>query len=213
MSKTSPSVIEMLPLEAIHPYQNNPRVCPTNAIDAVAASIEQLGFRNPIIVDKNNEIICGHTRYQAATKLGLSKVPCIKVTDLSEKDVIALRVLDNKTGELSRWDFDLLKLELEQVDLTLEVFELSYGHMELDSILNTGNQEEEEEVGAPAGKKGVVKKAIYMDLGQYAIFKKVADIYRGGDKDLTDAECLIGIADQWFVATQGEDGEDVEESA
>ena len=86
-------VIQMKITE-IKPYENNPRIN-DGAIDAVAKSIVEFGFKNPIIIDKNNVIVCGHTRRLAAIKLGLTEVPCIKADDLTEDQIRAFRVADN----------------------------------------------------------------------------------------------------------------------
>ena len=94
-------------LKDIHPYPNNPRVN-DDAVEAVANSIQEFGFKNPIIVDNEYVIIAGHTRYKAAKKLKLKEVPVIVADDLSEQQVKALRIADNKTSELSDWNGDLL---------------------------------------------------------------------------------------------------------
>lgn len=96
-------------------YENNPRDN-TAAVDAVANSIKEFGFKVPIIVDGNNIIIAGHTRFKAAISLGLEEVPCIVANDLTPEQVKAFRLADNKVGEIASWDLDKLKLELENID-------------------------------------------------------------------------------------------------
>lgn len=96
-------------------YENNPRDN-TAAIEAVANSIDEFGFKVPIIVDGNNIIIAGHTRYKAAISLGLEEVPCIIASDLTPEQVKAFRLADNKVGEIATWDLEKLKLELEGID-------------------------------------------------------------------------------------------------
>lgn len=96
-------------------YENNPRDN-TAAVDAVANSIKEFGFKVPIIVDGNNIIIAGHTRFKAAISLGLEEVPCIVANDLTLEQVKAFRLADNKVGEIASWDLDKLKLELENID-------------------------------------------------------------------------------------------------
>ena len=102
---------ELRSLTDVHPYDANPR---TNdkAVDSVALSINEYGFRQPLVVDTDGVIICGHTRYKAAVKLGLEKVPVHVAKDLSEQQIKAYRIADNKTGELAEWDFELLPIEL-----------------------------------------------------------------------------------------------------
>jgi site-specific DNA-methyltransferase (adenine-specific) len=96
-------------------YENNPRDN-TAAVDTVANSIKEFGFKVPIIVDGNNIIIAGHTRFKAAISLGLDEVPCIVANDLTPEQVKAFRLADNKVGEIATWDLEKLKLELENID-------------------------------------------------------------------------------------------------
>lgn len=104
------------------PYDKNPRNN-KNAITPVANSIKKFGFKVPMIVDKNMVIICGHTRYLAAKQLNLETVPCVIASDLSDKKVKALRLADNKVGELATWDNDLLLSELKDLtDFDMEQF-------------------------------------------------------------------------------------------
>lgn len=126
------------------PYADNPRNNTAEAIEKVASSIREYGFRNPIIVNKENTILCGHTRYHAAKKLNLNEVPIIKIIDLTPEQERGFRIADNKVSEYSEWDMDVLTKELEQLqemdfDLSLTGFDMD----ELDSLLET---EEEPEV-------------------------------------------------------------------
>jgi hypothetical protein len=107
--------IEWLALDKIKPYPNNPRIN-ADAVDAVAASIAEFGFKVPILVDKSLVIIAGHTRRLAAIKLKLSEVPVIVATDLSPAKVKALRIADNATSDRSEWDMDLLTAELASLE-------------------------------------------------------------------------------------------------
>ena len=109
-------------LSSLHPYKDNPRRN-DGAVDSLVESIKEFGFRVPIVIDANGEIVAGHTRYKAAKKLGMKKVPCIVADDLTEEQIIAYRLVDNKTQELSGWDFPKLISELreltEDFDMTL----------------------------------------------------------------------------------------------
>ena len=107
------NIIE-LNIEELKPYDKNPRRN-EDAVDYVAESIKQFGFKVPIVIDKDNVIIAGHTRYLASKKLELKVVPCIKADDLTEEQVKAYRLADNKVSEFSTWDFDLLNEELEGI--------------------------------------------------------------------------------------------------
>ena len=105
----------------LKPYKRNPRKN-ENAVDAVAASIKEFGFKIPIVIDNNYEIVAGHTRLKAATKLGLETVPCIIADDLTPEQIKAFRLADNKTAELAEWDLDLLGLELDDIPLDMSLF-------------------------------------------------------------------------------------------
>lgn len=109
--------ITELNLSDIKPYEKNPRKN-DEAVKYVSESIKQFGFKVPIVIDKNNVIVCGHTRYKAAQKLKLKTVPCILADDLTEEQIKAYRLADNKVAEKSEWDFDLLTPELEELDFT-----------------------------------------------------------------------------------------------
>lgn len=107
------------------PYINNPRNN-DNAVDAVASSIKNFGFKVPIVVDTNNEIINGHTRLKAAQKLGLETVPVIVADDLTPEQVKAFRLADNKVGEIATWNDEMLAIELEELknlDFDMSEFE------------------------------------------------------------------------------------------
>lgn len=101
--------------QKIIPYKKNPRMN-ENAVKPVAESIKQYGFKVPIIIDKNNIVICGHTRLKAAINLGLDSVPCIIADDLTEDQVKAFRIADNKVSDFSIWDNKLLLEELYDLD-------------------------------------------------------------------------------------------------
>src|SRR5437868_8985770 len=103
--------VQLRPITTIRPYDRNPRRN-DQAVDGVAASIREFGFRQPIVVDAHGVIIIGHTRYKAALKLGLEKVPVHVATDLTPEQVKAYRIADNKTADLSDWNYDLLPIEL-----------------------------------------------------------------------------------------------------
>lgn len=117
--------VQDMPLVELIPYENNPRNN-DDAVDKVAASIREFGFRVPIIVDKYNVIVAGHTRLKAAELLGLETVPVIRADDLTDEQIKAYRLADNKTAEFADWDFAKLEEELEalsDVDMTAFGFE------------------------------------------------------------------------------------------
>lgn len=126
--------IQELKLTDLKLYENNPRKN-DKAVEYVANSIKEFGFKNPIIIDKNNVIVCGHTRYLAAKKLNLKTVPCISANELTDKQIKAFRIADNKTQERSTWDNDLLKDELFDLkELGVDLEELGFLDFELDGI-------------------------------------------------------------------------------
>ena len=115
-------------LTDIKPYEKNPRKN-DNAVEYVANSIKEFGFKVPIVIDKNGVIVAGHTRYKASKKLGLEKVPCIIADDLTPEQIKAYRLADNKVSEKSEWDFDLLQDELadlnELIDMSAFDFDIN----------------------------------------------------------------------------------------
>lgn len=108
-------------LTELHPYENNPRNN-EEAVAYVANSIKEFGFKVPIVIDADNVIIAGHTRYKASKKLGLKEVPCVIADDLTEDQVKAFRLADNKVGEIATWDLELLDIELQEIDLDMTDF-------------------------------------------------------------------------------------------
>lgn len=113
--------IKMIRIEDIKPYENNPRNN-QKAIKDVAESIKQFGFKVPIVLDQNYEIITGHTRVLAAKKLKLTEVPAIIADDLSPDKVKAFRLVDNKVAEIADWDIEKLMLELNEIEMDLSTF-------------------------------------------------------------------------------------------
>lgn len=166
-------------LADIYPYEKNPRKN-DEAVKYVAESIKQFGFKVPIVLDKDNVIVAGHTRYKAAKKLNLKEVPCIIADDLTEEQIKAFRLADNKVAEKAEWDFDLLSGELDELfdfDMT------AFGFEEEDVI------EEEPEVyeddfeieppEEPKAKRGEIYK-----LGNHRLMC-------GDSTDITDVEKLM----------------------
>lgn len=165
------------PIKSIRPYEKNPRRN-DEAVDAVAASIREFGWQQPIVVDKDGVIIAGHTRYKAAKKLKCDTVPVVVADDLTEDQVKAYRLADNKTGELAEWDTALLGEELAE----LADFDMS--QFGFDTILQEEVREAEEddyEVNPPEEPKA-----------------KLGDIYQLGRHrlmcgDSTDAESVYQL--------------------
>lgn len=121
--------IEYLDVDKLIPYVNNPRNN-EKAVDKVAGSIKEFGFKSPIIIDSENVIIAGHTRLLAARKIGLNEVPVIRVEDLTSAQIKAYRIADNKVAELAKWDTELLEIEIADIGDLFTGFDLE----ELDGM-------------------------------------------------------------------------------
>jgi len=107
--------ISYIPISEIKPYENNPRKN-DKAVEIVKNSIKQFGFKNPIILDKNNEIIAGHTRLEASKQLDYKEIPVIWADDLTPEQVKAFRIMDNKSQEFSDWDIEKLQIEFKDLE-------------------------------------------------------------------------------------------------
>ena len=128
--------IKVAEISNIKPYENNPRKLSEQAIEKVAVSLKEYGFRQPIVVDKNMVIVAGHTRYRASKKLGLKQVPISVIDNLSEEQINAYRIADNRTAEESEWDNELLKMEIKELeakDFKLDL--LGFNDEQLNNIL------------------------------------------------------------------------------
>lgn len=132
-------------LDGLIPYANNPRQN-DNAVQGVAESIRQFGFKNPIIIDKDNVIIAGHTRYKASRLLGLKTVPTITADDLTEAQIRAFRIVDNKTAEAATWDEILLTEELNAVKDDFDMDALGFGDLLKEIDPDSYEDEYEEEL-------------------------------------------------------------------
>lgn len=129
------SKIIMKSVDEVIPYENNPRLN-DDAVEPVANSIREFGFKNPIIVDGSGVIIAGHTRLKAAKQLGLDEVPVIVADDLSEEQVKAFRIAENKTHDLADWDDDLLADELKALFDEIDMTDFGFGDFELAMLVD-----------------------------------------------------------------------------
>lgn len=126
--------IDNIPLNEIIPYNRNPRQN-DNAVEIVARSIKEFGFQNPIILDKDNVIIAGHTRYKAAKMLGLTEVPVLWAENLTSEQVKAYRIMDNKSGEIANWDMEALQKEINELkDMNFDLDLTGFNKLEISSI-------------------------------------------------------------------------------
>jgi len=144
--------VKLVKIDDIKPYESNPRINDP-AVDAVAASLREFGFRQPIVVDEAGVIIVGHTRWKAAKKLGLAKVPVHMAKDLTPEQIKAYRIADNQTASIAEWDYELLPIELKDLqaaDFDLDL--LGFDAEALAQMLDPGVQEglaDPDEVPAP----------------------------------------------------------------
>lgn len=172
--------IIMLPVSEVRPYEKNPRKN-ANAVKFVKASIEQFGFKVPIIIDSNRVIVCGHTRLLAAKSLGMAEVPCIMADDLTDEQIRAFRLADNKVGEFAEWDMDLLGDELDAIAAACDINMGDFG-FDLDS------EEEQPEVTedeVPEEVEPVAKLGNIFQLGEHRLMCG----------DSTDAEQVAKLMD------------------
>lgn len=169
------------PIDELIPYANNPRHN-DDAVFAVANSISQFGFKVPVVVDKENVIVCGHTRYKAAQKLGLKTIPCIIADDLTPDQINAFRLADNKTAELADWDMSKLEEELEGLanDFDMEDF----GFTELETLDEPSEIADDDFDDAPPEDPKAKRGDLYQ-LGEHRLLC-------GDATDQNDVERLMG---------------------
>lgn len=178
--------IQEVPIGDVKPYPKNPRNN-DDGVDAVTNSIKEFGWQQPIVVDKDNVIIVGHTRYKAAKKLGMDKVPVVVADNLTDEQVKAYRLADNKTGELTDWDDDLLNDELDDI-LDIDMSDFGFDDVLPDIDTPSGENEveeddfEEEPPKKPKSKLGQLYKLgkHYLMCGDSTDPKQVKKLMRGG---------------------------------
>lgn len=117
--------LRTIPIKNLKMYGKNPRNN-SKAVGLVANSIREFGFKVPLVVDKDNVIVCGHTRLQAAIKLKMTEVPCIVADDLTDKQLQAFRLADNKVSEKSTWDYKLLESEIDDLADTFDMADFGF---------------------------------------------------------------------------------------
>ena len=125
-------IIYLSPSE-LKPYENNPRIN-DEAVNMVAKSIKEFGFKNPVIVDSNMIIIAGHTRLKASLELGLEEIPVIIADDLTEDQANALRLIDNRSSEVAEWDFEKLKNELDNIEMNMDDFDFNFNELNIEDM-------------------------------------------------------------------------------
>ena len=164
-------IVENIDINLLKPYSNNPRKLTPKAIEKVAQSLKEFGFRQPIVVDGNNTIVVGHTRYQASRKLGYSTVPITKINNLTKEQINAYRIADNRTNEEAEWDDELLALEIKELEMKDFNLELTgMNKPEIDELLfqeKQGNAEDDEVPETP--EEPITKPGDIWQLGSHRI--------------------------------------------
>lgn len=146
-------------VDELHAYENNPRIN-DSAVDVVANSINEFGFKVPMVIDNHDVIVTGHTRLKACKKLGIKKVPCIIADDLSEEQIRAFRLADNKVAEKADWDYELLDIEIESIDI-IDMEDFGFEYIDVSENAEATQDRVENILN--------VAKANYFGVGKYDI--------------------------------------------
>ena len=205
--------IETADINTIKPYENNPRKLKDSAIEKVAMSLKEYGFRQPIVVDKDRIIVVGHTRYRASKKLGLKEVPITIADNLTPEQINAYRIADNRTAEESEWDNELLKMEikdLEAKDFKLDL--LGFNEDQLNDILfeeKQGLTDEDEVPETP--EEPISKLGDIWKLGNHRVmcgdsidYEDVHKLMNNKIADLVNTDPPYGVNYQSNMRTKSE---------
>ena len=205
--------IEIADISSIKPYENNPRKLSEKAIEKVAMSLKEYGFRQPIVVDKDRVIVAGHTRFRASKKLGLKQVPVSIIDNLTEEQINAYRIADNRTAEESEWDSELLAMEikdLEAKDFKLDL--LGFNEDQLNDILfeeKQGLTDEDEVPEAP--EEPISKLGDIWKLGNHRVmcgdsidYEDVHKLMNNKIADLVNTDPPYGVNYQSNMRTKSE---------
>ena len=202
-------------LNEIKPYENNPRHN-DNAVDAVVNSIREFGFKVPLVVDSEGVIVAGHTRYKAAKKLGLKTVPCIVADDLTDEQVKAFRLADNKVGELATWALDTLKVELDNIG-EIDMSEFGFS---LDGIGEEPQEVQEDDFDEEPPEEPTSKLGDIYQLGEHRLMcgdstnaEHVAKLMDGAKADMvfTDPPYNVNYADKNIFLNNADKGNRIQD--
>jgi site-specific DNA-methyltransferase (adenine-specific) len=163
----------------VKPYENNPRIN-DDAVEKVARSLQEFGFRQPLVVDSDGVLVVGHTRLRAAESIGMSKVPVLVADDLTDDQINAYRIADNKTAEFAEWDFEALGSELENIDM-----DMSWLDFDLTGIEEDMQGETDEDAVPDAPEEPVSVRGEIYQLGEHRLMC-------GDSTSLEDVEALMG---------------------
>lgn len=159
--------IEYLNIDQITPYDNNPRHN-TAAVSGLKESITKFGFKIPMIIDKSNIIVCGHTRYKAAKELGIKEIPCIRANDLTEDQIKAFRIADNRVAEAATWDYAKLQMELEDISLDMSFLGFEFDGFDNMEIEEPDEEEEEDDEGYYGDERERTNRGYHLELVDFA---------------------------------------------
>ncbi len=181
-------------IDRVIPYARNAREIPQSAIDKVAASIKEFGWRQPIVVDGEGVIVAGHTRLLAARKLGLSAVPVHIADNLTAAQVRAYRLMDNRSHEEARWDMELLAAELSELKVSDTDLSLTgFNSKEIDDLLRTNNSEED--VLPPVPDNPVTRAGDLWICGRHRVLCGDATDPEAVDRLLADRKPFLMVTD------------------
>ena len=198
--------ILVLPISEVRPYDKNPRKN-EKAVKYVKESIRQFGFKVPIVIDSNRVIVCGHTRLLAAKSLGMTEVPCIMADDLTDDQIKAFRLADNKVGEFAEWDMDLLGDELDAI---ADASDIDMGDFGFD-ISETEEEKEIVEDEVPEEVEPICKNGDVWQLGEHRLMcgdstdsEQVAKLMDGEKADMVFTDPPYGMnLDTDYSSMQG----------
>ena len=205
--------IEIADINSIKPYENNPRKLSEKAIETVAMSLKEYGFRQPIVVDKDRIIVVGHTRFRASKKLGFKEVPITIADNLTTEQINAYRIADNRTAEESEWDSELLKMEIKELDLKdFNLNLLGFNEDQLNDILfeeKQGLTDEDEVPETP--EEPISKLGDIWKLGNHRVmcgdsidYEDVHKLMNNKIADLVNTDPPYGVNYQSNMRTKSE---------
>ena len=192
--------ITKIKIEDIKPYAENPRNMELS-LPKVKESISNFGFNQPVLLDKKNIIITGHTRYSAAKELGFTELPCIIVDELTPNEIRAYRIADNKVGQDSSWDVSLLKAELQRLRLdNFPITQTGYSDVELENLeieldkIKVTTTPELSSIEAPNFSDAMVNLNFTMKPQERLVVMNYLDYHKQINKLNTTAEALVHLA-------------------
>ena len=180
-------------VDELIPYENNPRIN-NKAVEVVKQSLQEFKFQNPIIIDANNVIVCGHTRLLASKELGLTEVPCIVADDLTEEQIKAFRIADNSSAQVAEWDMDKLMKELDSIDYDMSKYGRAEQMAEIEKIIEENKEVEEDDFDCTPPEEPKAKLGDIYQLGNHRLMC-------GDSTKEEDVEKLMGgeLADMVFT--------------